>query len=118
MIFALFVTKLPQWAQSLIGSGRLAAVPGRLLEDSFGLAALAVIVIMYRLRPSLKLSFAPGLRVRLEGTGRSRAFPRSEPNAPAGAGLPEATASRARHRIGSRLTARAAGAGPSRQQAR
>jgi alpha-1,2-mannosyltransferase len=88
VIFALFVTKLPQWAQSLIGSGRLAAVPGRLLEDSFGLAALAVIVIMYRLRPS-----PAELRARLPGTsGGERAAPRlpaSEREAPATAGLPE-----------------------------
>jgi alpha-1,2-mannosyltransferase len=52
LIFALFLTRLTVWAQSMINSGSLAVDPGRMLEDSFGLAALAMIVILYRIRPT------------------------------------------------------------------
>jgi alpha-1,2-mannosyltransferase len=41
---ALFVTPLPPWAEHARG---LALLPMRLLEDAFGLAALALVVIIY-----------------------------------------------------------------------
>jgi alpha-1,2-mannosyltransferase len=50
--FALFVSLLPLWAQSLINSGRLGMLPGRELEDAFGVAALVLMVIIYRIRPT------------------------------------------------------------------
>jgi alpha-1,2-mannosyltransferase len=43
---ALFITSLPIWAERATGLG---AVLTRLLEDSFGLAALALVVIIYRI---------------------------------------------------------------------
>jgi alpha-1,2-mannosyltransferase len=48
--FALFLTMLPVRAQTMINNGSLAVFPGRELEDAFGVAALALIVIMWRMR--------------------------------------------------------------------
>jgi alpha-1,2-mannosyltransferase len=48
--FALFLTMLPVQAQTMINSGRLAVFPGRELEDAFGVAALLLVVIMWRIR--------------------------------------------------------------------
>ena len=50
--FCLFLTMLPAWGQTLLNLGRLPVVPGRLLEDSFGAAALILIAVLYRLRPT------------------------------------------------------------------
>jgi hypothetical protein len=50
--FALFLTRVPTTAQTMIGAGKLAVLPGRALEDSFGLAAVVLIVIIYRIRPA------------------------------------------------------------------
>jgi alpha-1,2-mannosyltransferase len=44
--FALFVSTLPTWAEHDRG---LAVAPARLFEDTFGLAALALVVIIYRI---------------------------------------------------------------------
>ena len=44
---ALFITSLPIQAQSLMRQGRLPVWPGRALEASLGLAALALIVVLY-----------------------------------------------------------------------
>ncbi len=44
--FALFVTSLPTWAES---ARWLGVIPARLFEDAFGLAALALVVIIYRI---------------------------------------------------------------------
>jgi alpha-1,2-mannosyltransferase len=44
--FALFVSTLPTWAEHDRG---LAVFPTRLFEDTFGLAALALVVIIYRI---------------------------------------------------------------------
>jgi alpha-1,2-mannosyltransferase len=54
--FGLFATMLPVWAQSGLNAGHLPVMPARLLEDSFGLAALALIGVLYwlaRTRPPL-----------------------------------------------------------------
>lgn len=45
----LFISMLPTQAQTLINDGRLDMFPGRELEDAFGLASLALIVIMWRI---------------------------------------------------------------------
>jgi alpha-1,2-mannosyltransferase len=44
--FALFISSLPTWAEHARGLG---VVPVRLFEDAFGLAALAIVVIIYRI---------------------------------------------------------------------
>jgi alpha-1,2-mannosyltransferase len=44
--FALFVTSLPIWAER---ARTLGVVPVRLFEDAFGLAALALMVVIYRI---------------------------------------------------------------------
>jgi alpha-1,2-mannosyltransferase len=76
--FALFVSKLPAWAEHDRG---LAILPTRLLEDTFGLAALALVVIIY-------------LIVRLQGgeRGGSTATADHTP-ASSSAGMPEQLAS-------------------------
>jgi alpha-1,2-mannosyltransferase len=48
----LFLTALPIWAQTMMRTGRLGIFPGRVLEAAFGLAALALIAIMYRIGPA------------------------------------------------------------------
>jgi alpha-1,2-mannosyltransferase len=45
----LFLTMLPQWAQAALTRRRWPELPGRLIEDSFGLAVLALIAILYLL---------------------------------------------------------------------
>jgi alpha-1,2-mannosyltransferase len=47
---ALFVSILPLWAKTLVNSPGVPILVARFLEDAFGLAALALIVIMYRIR--------------------------------------------------------------------
>jgi alpha-1,2-mannosyltransferase len=47
LTFGLFATMLPVWAQSGLNAGRLPVLPGRLGEDSFGLAALVLIGVLY-----------------------------------------------------------------------
>ena len=49
LTFALFASMLPIWAQSGLNAGRLPVLPARLAEDSFGLAALVLIGILYQL---------------------------------------------------------------------
>jgi alpha-1,2-mannosyltransferase len=45
--FVLFASMLPVWAQSALAAGQLAVLPARLAEDSFGLAVLALIGLLY-----------------------------------------------------------------------
>jgi alpha-1,2-mannosyltransferase len=90
--FALFVTGLPIQAQTMINDGRLAAFPGRELEDIFGLAALVLIAIMYRIRPT-----EAELRARALPSGGERGAPpgsapgASASSAPAPEELPSGT---------------------------
>jgi alpha-1,2-mannosyltransferase len=50
LAFGLFLTWLPVWAQVGLGSRLLPEIPGRLLEDSFGLAALALVAVLVTIR--------------------------------------------------------------------
>jgi alpha-1,2-mannosyltransferase len=53
LAFVLFWTSAPIWAQdTLLPNHDLPLVPGLLLEDSFGLAALVLIVVITRLKPT------------------------------------------------------------------
>jgi alpha-1,2-mannosyltransferase len=49
---ALFVSSLPLWGKVLLTTGGAPVLVARVVEDAFGLAALALIVIMYRIRYS------------------------------------------------------------------
>jgi alpha-1,2-mannosyltransferase len=52
LAFGLFLTSLPVWAQAALHAGRWPGLPGRLAEDSFGLAALALVAVLYLIRGS------------------------------------------------------------------
>jgi alpha-1,2-mannosyltransferase len=49
---ALFTSILPVWGKYLLLSHQVGLLPGRLLEDAFGLAALGLIAIIARIRAS------------------------------------------------------------------
>jgi len=47
-----FALTIPWWGQSLLGISGVPPVAARVVQDAFGLAALALLVIMARLRPA------------------------------------------------------------------
>jgi alpha-1,2-mannosyltransferase len=47
-----FALTIPWWGQSLLGQHDVPALVGRIVEDAFGIAALALLVILARLRDS------------------------------------------------------------------
>ncbi len=51
-----FALTIPWWGQSLLGAGGVPTLAARLVEDAFGLAALALVVIMARLRDPGRLA--------------------------------------------------------------
>jgi alpha-1,2-mannosyltransferase len=53
---AFFALTIPWWGQSLLGQHYVSALLARIVEDGFGIAALALLVILARLRD-------PGQRV-------------------------------------------------------
>ena len=55
---AFFALTIPWWGQSLLGQPGVPVVAARVVEDAFGIAAVALVVIIARLRPA-------GLRVPL-----------------------------------------------------
>jgi alpha-1,2-mannosyltransferase len=49
LALGLFLTRLPIWAQAGLMSHELPVLPGRLLEDTFGLAALGLIAVLFKI---------------------------------------------------------------------
>jgi alpha-1,2-mannosyltransferase len=47
-----FALTIPWWGQSLLGQRDVPAVAARIVQDGFGIAALALIVVLARLRPA------------------------------------------------------------------
>ena len=50
LAFGLLVSKLPVWVQAHVGARQVPGIPARLLEDSFGLAALVLIGVLVKVR--------------------------------------------------------------------
>jgi alpha-1,2-mannosyltransferase len=49
--FALFLTTLPVWAEKQLALHRLAGLPGFLVENSFCLACIALVAVVWAIRP-------------------------------------------------------------------
>jgi alpha-1,2-mannosyltransferase len=78
----LFLTALPIWAQTMMRTGKLGIFPGRELEAAFGLAALVLIAIMYRIRATHDELRARDLPSGWE-RGRKEKLTRPAPSGPA-----------------------------------
>jgi alpha-1,2-mannosyltransferase len=52
LAFALFLTTLPVWAEKQLALHRLSGLPGFLAENSFGLACIALVGVLWAIRPS------------------------------------------------------------------
>jgi alpha-1,2-mannosyltransferase len=76
---ALFATSVPNWGKGLFITHAVPVLLARVLEDAFGLAALALIVIMLRVQPTdADLDLAPAR------TQPRPSIPVTEPASPAG----------------------------------
>ena len=87
---ALFLSTLPIWTELLLQSRHHPPIPGPLLEDSFGLAALALILILYKIRATSTepLAWHPPLRppASVPATRRPESVPAAAQEAPTRAG--------------------------------
>ena len=54
-----FALTIPWWGQSLLGQPGVPVVAARMVEDAFGIAAVALVVIIARLRAEPRRALAP-----------------------------------------------------------
>ena len=74
-VYVFFVTMVPIWAQSAVNAGQLPVLPARILEDSFGLAALVLIGLLYCLARNARPVAGSAALAGPAGPGQPQARP-------------------------------------------